>query len=67
MIIPVRCFTCGKVMYLYAGLDLVAMCGPRDPDPRSRIAVVRVDLRGCRDEVEAMGRVEAQIVPLVLL
>ena len=57
----------GLYLYLYSGLDLVALCGPSDPGPRDRVRVVRADLRGCRDVGEALAVVEAQIAPLVLL
>lgn len=57
----------GGWLYLHDGLDLVVMCGDGDDDPRARIRVVRVDLRGCRDVVEAMGRVERETAELVLL
>jgi hypothetical protein len=46
---------------LYDGLQIVAVCGPRDPGPRDRVRVVRADLRGCRGLGEAMGRVEAAV------
>lgn len=57
----------GLYLYLYSGLDLVALCGPSDPGPRDRVRVVRADLRGCRDVGEAIERVWAGVVPLVLL
>lgn len=57
----------GGWLYLHDGLDLVVMCGAGDPVPGGKLRRVRVDLRGCRDVVEAMGRVERETAELVLL
>ena len=42
-------------LYLYDGLDLVLLSGPRLPPHGSRHPVILADYRGCRDEVEALG------------
>lgn len=48
-------------LYLYDGLDLVLISGPREPVERSRYAMVLADYRNCRDELEALGVLEAAV------